>query len=56
MLSLKLWTMLRILAISFYFEDLIQNIEPVPFINGEQSLINDVIKENDDIELVITRF
>ena len=39
----------NIQAISFYFEDVIQNIEPVPFINGERSLINDVIKENDDV-------
>lgn len=39
----------NIQAVSFYLEDVIQNIEPVPFINGEQSLINDVIKENDDV-------
>ena len=39
----------NIQAVSFYLEDIIQNIEPVPFINGERSLINDVIKENDDV-------
>ena len=39
-------------AISFYFEDVIRNIEPVPFINEERVLINSIIKENDDVIII----
>jgi len=39
----------NIQAVSFYFEDVIRNIEPVPFINGDRVIINTVIKEDDDI-------
>jgi cell division protein FtsA len=38
-------------SISFYLQDIIQNIEPVPFINGERVLISDTIKENDDVKI-----
>jgi len=46
----------NIQVVSFYYEDVICNIEPVPFINGERVLINAIIKENDDvyIELPVT--
>ncbi|MCB2292457.1 rod shape-determining protein [Clostridium algoriphilum] len=39
----------NIQAVSFYYEDAICNIEPVSFINGERVLINDIIKENDNV-------
>jgi len=39
----------NIQAVSFYFEDVIHNIEPVPFINGVRSQINAEIKENDQV-------
>ena len=39
----------NIQAVSFYFENLIHNIEPIPFINGERTIINAVIKENDEV-------
>ena len=39
----------NIQVVSFYFEDVIRNIEPVPFINEERVLINAIIKENDDV-------
>ncbi|MBU3110349.1 cell division protein FtsA [Clostridium lacusfryxellense] len=39
----------NIQAISFYFEGVIRNIEPVPFINEKRVLINAIIKENDDV-------
>lgn len=42
----------NIQAVSFYFEDIIQNIEPVPFINGVRSKINAVIKEEDEVNIV----
>jgi hypothetical protein len=41
----------NIQAVSFYFEDIIRNIEPVAFINGKRVLINAIIKENDDINI-----
>ncbi|MBU3189450.1 rod shape-determining protein [Clostridium bowmanii] len=43
----------NIQAVSFYFDDIIQNIEPIGFINGERALINDVIKEDDNVTIVI---
>ncbi|WP_443662449.1 cell division protein FtsA [Clostridium sp.] len=43
----------NIQTISFYFEDIIRNIEPVAFINGTKTLINEVIKEDDEV-LIIT--
>ncbi|MFT5871720.1 MAG: cell division protein FtsA [Clostridium sp.] len=43
----------NIQAVSFYLEGKIHNIEPVPFINGVRSLINDIIKENDDVKIEI---
>lgn len=43
----------NIQAVSFYFDDVIQNIEPIGFINGERALINAVIKEDDNITIVI---
>ena len=43
----------NIQTVSFYFEGIIRNIEPVAFINGSKSLINAVIKENDDVSIVI---
>ncbi|MCB2300173.1 cell division protein FtsA [Clostridium tagluense] len=42
----------NIQAVSFYFDDIIQNIEPATFINGERSRINAVIKEDDDARIV----
>jgi cell division protein FtsA len=41
----------NIQAVSFYFEDIIRNIEPVAFINGKRVLINAIIKEDDDINI-----
>ncbi|WP_291632430.1 cell division protein FtsA [Clostridium sp.] len=41
----------NIQAVSFYLEGKIHNIEPVPFINGVRSLINDIIKEDDDVKI-----
>ena len=41
----------NIQAVSFYLQDIIQNIEPVPFINGERVSINAVIKEHDDVNI-----
>ena len=41
----------NIQAISFYLQDIIQNIEPVPFINGERVSISAVIKEHDDVNI-----
>lgn len=41
----------NIQAISFYLQDIIQNIEPVPFINRERAQINTIIKENDDVTI-----
>ena len=38
-------------SISFYLQDIIQNIEPVPFINGDRALMNTIIKEDDDINI-----
>ena len=43
----------NIQAVSFYFEDTIRNIEPVAFINGIRTIINGVIKEDDDVSIVI---
>ncbi|MGH4139827.1 cell division protein FtsA [Clostridium sp.] len=43
----------NIQAVSFYFDDIIQNIEPIGFINGERALINAVIKEDDNVTIVI---
>ncbi|MGH4121692.1 MAG: cell division protein FtsA [Clostridium sp.] len=42
----------NIQTVCFYFEDIIQNIEPVTFINGERSRINAVIKEDDDVRII----
>ena len=41
----------NIQAVSFYLQDIIQNIEPVPFINGERVSISAVIKEHDDVNI-----
>lgn len=41
----------NIQAVSFYFEDEIQNLEPVAFINGLPALINAVIKEDDQVNI-----
>jgi len=41
----------NIQAVSFYFGDIIQNLEPVAFINGVQALINAVIKEDDQVNI-----
>ena len=46
----------NIQTVSFYFEDVIRNIEPIPFINGVKTLINAVIKEDDDVSIVITYY
>ncbi|MCB2360335.1 cell division protein FtsA [Clostridium estertheticum] len=43
----------NIQTVSFYFEDEIRNIEPVAFINGIRTIINGVIKEDDDVSIVI---
>jgi hypothetical protein len=43
----------NIQAVSFYFDDKIQNMEPVPFINGERVLINSTISEDDDVNIEI---
>ncbi|APC41428.1 cell division protein FtsA [Clostridium estertheticum] len=40
-------------TVSFYFEDEIRNIEPVAFINGIRTIINGVIREDDDVSIVI---
>ena len=39
----------NIQAIGFYFEEIIQYLEPVAFINGERSLLNAIIKEDDEV-------
>jgi len=39
----------NIQAIGFYFEDIMQYLEPVAFINGERSLLNAIIKEDDEV-------
>jgi len=39
----------NIQVVSFYFENVISNIEPVLFINEQRVLINAIIKENDDV-------
>ena len=39
----------NIQAVSFYIDDVIHNIEPAAFINGERVLINAEIKEDDDV-------
>jgi cell division protein FtsA len=41
----------NIQAVSFYLQDIIQNIEPVPFINNIRTEINAVIKEDDDVNI-----
>ena len=41
----------NIQAVSFYLQDIIQNIEPITFINGERALLNDLIKEDDDVNI-----
>jgi len=41
----------NIQAVSFYFGDIIQNLEPVAFINGVRALINAVIKEDDQVNI-----
>ncbi|MCB2291287.1 cell division protein FtsA [Clostridium sp. CS001] len=38
-------------TVSFYLQDIIQNIEPVPFINNIRTEINTVIKEDDDVNI-----
>ncbi|NNU75901.1 cell division protein FtsA [Clostridium estertheticum] len=43
----------NIQTVSFYFEDVIRNIEPVAFINGIRTIINGVIREDDDVSIVI---
>ncbi|MGV8979808.1 cell division protein FtsA [Clostridium sp.] len=43
----------NIQAVSFYFDDVIQNIEPIGFINGERAPINAVIKEDDNVTIII---
>ncbi|MBU3216631.1 rod shape-determining protein [Clostridium estertheticum] len=43
----------NIQTVSFYFEDEIRNIEPVAFINGIRTIISGVIKEDDDVSIVI---
>ena len=39
--------------VSFYLENIIQNIEPIAFINGVQSQINAIIKEGDEVSIVL---
>jgi cell division protein FtsA len=39
-------------SISFYFNDIIQNLDPVAFINKERALLEDYIKEEDEVEIV----
>ncbi|HEY8890719.1 MAG TPA: cell division protein FtsA [Clostridium sp.] len=39
----------NIQAVSFYIEDVIHNMEPAAFINGERVLINATIKEDDEV-------
>jgi len=39
----------NIQAVSFYIDDVIHNMEPAAFINGERVLINATIKEDDDV-------
>jgi len=41
----------NIQAVSFYLQDIIRNIEPVPFINHERTEINAVIKEDDEVNI-----
>jgi len=43
----------NIQTVSFYLEDVICNIEPVAFINGKRVLINDIIKEDDDVSIIL---
>ncbi len=40
-------------SISFYFNDIIQNLEPVAFINKERVSVEDYIKERDEVEIVL---
>ena len=39
-------------SISFYFDDIIQNLDPVVFINKERALMEDCIKEDDEVEII----
>lgn len=39
----------NIQAISFYLDDIIKNIEPISFINGERTDLSAAIKEDDDV-------
>lgn len=38
--------------ISFYFNDIIYNLEPIAFINGVRVSLNDVIREDDEVNIV----
>jgi cell division protein FtsA len=39
-------------TVSFYFNDLIYNLEPVAFINGSKAGLAESIKENDEINII----
>lgn len=39
-------------SISFYFNDIIQNLDPVVFTNKERALIEDYIKEDDEVQVI----
>lgn len=42
-------------AISFYFNDVIYNLEPVAFINDKNSTLGETIRENDDVSIIYPR-
>lgn len=41
----------NIQVVSFYYEEIIQNLEPVAFINGLPSLMSTIIKEGDQVTI-----
>ena len=42
----------KIYSIGFYFNDIIQNLEPVAFINKRMVSLEELIKEDEDVEVV----
>lgn len=42
----------RLYSISFFVNDIIENLEPIALINGEKVDLNEKIKENDEVEIL----
>ncbi|MBC2580110.1 cell division protein FtsA [Clostridium sp. DJ247] len=45
----------RLYSISFFMNDIIENLEPIGIINGERITFNDKIKENDDVKIIFPK-